>query len=91
MDELWTPIRHQYTVLLKDWHPSDTSALDVLLPWQGVFQSVDMDSLLTSSIVSKLTMALRVEFEVNPQQQDLGKYLNNNNNMTTLDYMTCRY
>ncbi|RKP25249.1 GC-rich sequence DNA-binding factor-like protein-domain-containing protein [Syncephalis pseudoplumigaleata] len=74
MDELWTSIRHKYAVVLQNWHPSDTSALDMLLPWQGVFQSVDMDSLLTSSIIPKLTMALRVEFEVNPQQQDLGKY-----------------
>ncbi|KAI8050875.1 GC-rich sequence DNA-binding factor-like protein-domain-containing protein [Syncephalis plumigaleata] len=71
-DPLWTAIRHAYAVVLKDWHPSDISALETLLPWQGVFQSVDMDSLLTSSIIPKLTMALRVEFEVNPQQQDLA-------------------
>ncbi|KAI9591953.1 GC-rich sequence DNA-binding factor-like protein-domain-containing protein [Syncephalis fuscata] len=72
MEELWTPIRHKYTVILQQWHPSDPSALDVLLPWQGVFQSVDMDHLLTTTILPKLTMALRVEFEVNPQQQDLA-------------------
>jgi tuftelin-interacting protein 11 len=73
MEDLWTPIRHKLTVALQRWHPSDVSALSVISPWHGVFREADMNALLTNTIIPKLTMALRVELVINPQQQDLGK------------------
>ncbi|RKP05513.1 GC-rich sequence DNA-binding factor-like protein-domain-containing protein, partial [Thamnocephalis sphaerospora] len=72
MEELWAPIRHKLSVVLQQWHPSDPSALYVLQPWHGVFRDVDMDALLASAIIPKLTMALRLELNVDPNDEHLA-------------------
>ncbi len=36
MEVLFVPIRHKLAVALNNWHPSDSSAYNVLQPWAKV-------------------------------------------------------
>lgn len=65
-------IRHKLSIALAAWHPSDSSAKYMLLPWHNVFNKGDMDSFLIRNILPKLTQALD-EFIINPQHQILGE------------------
>ena len=68
-------VRHKMAVALKDWDPlEDATAITILGPWKTVFSSEDFNSLVTKSIVPKLTYMLGT-FEVNPRQQRLGKHV----------------
>lgn len=71
MSDLFTEIRHKFSVTLRHWHPSDESALHILMPWKDVFVTSDLDKLLHKSVVPKLAQVLHHEFTVNPQQQQL--------------------
>ncbi|ORX43565.1 TFP11-domain-containing protein [Hesseltinella vesiculosa] len=71
MADLFTSIRHKLSVVLRQWHPSDESALEVLSRWKGVWTQVQMDTFLQKTVVPKLSQVLRQEFVVNPHDQQL--------------------
>eukprot|EP01132_Coremiostelium_polycephalum_P007643 gene7643-9401_t len=68
LETFYPSIRQKLISVLNDWHPSDLSAHEILLPWKGVFEGNSMDSLLNRSIVPKLKQEL-ISFEINPSQQ----------------------
>ncbi|CAO3628706.1 unnamed protein product [Cunninghamella echinulata] len=69
--DICTTIRHKLSVILRQWHPSDESALEVIGKWKGVWTSQQMDSFLQKNIIPKLTNVLRHDFIVNPRDQQL--------------------
>ncbi|KAI8329835.1 GC-rich sequence DNA-binding factor-like protein-domain-containing protein [Chlamydoabsidia padenii] len=67
--DLFTTIRHKLAVVLKQWHPSDESALEVIGRWKDVWTKTQMDTFLQKNILPKLTQVLRQEFIINPRDQ----------------------
>lgn len=70
MEELHERIRMKFSSALKDWHPRDDSALDVLAPWQKVLKRAEWEKLMTKAVIPKLEQALS-ELEVNPTAEDV--------------------
>ena len=66
---VYPEIRRKLARALSSWHPSDSSALQVLRPWVRVFDQSSMDQLLVRSIIPKLVGCLR-ELVIDPQHQD---------------------
>ncbi|KAG2219548.1 hypothetical protein INT45_013207 [Circinella minor] len=71
LGDLFTSIRHKLGVVLRVWHPSDESALHIIVPWKDVWTSQQMESFVNKSILPKLTRVMRDEFMVNPREQQL--------------------
>ncbi|CAO3634150.1 unnamed protein product [Cunninghamella blakesleeana] len=69
--DICTTIRHKLSVIMRQWHPSDESALEVIGKWKGVWSTQQMDSFLQKNIIPKLTHVLRHDFIVNPRDQQL--------------------
>ncbi|KAI9469766.1 MAG: GC-rich sequence DNA-binding factor-like protein-domain-containing protein [Benjaminiella poitrasii] len=69
--ELCTSIRHKLSVVLRQWHPSDESALHIISPWKEVWTSEQCEQFILKSILPKLTLVIREEFQVNPRDQNL--------------------
>ncbi|KAG2204151.1 hypothetical protein INT47_011634, partial [Mucor saturninus] len=69
LSELFTTIRHKLSVVLRQWHPSDESALHIISPWKDVWTPDQFEGFVLKSILPKLTLVLRNEFEVNPRDQ----------------------
>lgn len=69
--ELFTNIRHKLSVVLRQWHPSDESALHIISPWKDVWTIEQLEQFTTKSILPKLTLVLRDEFQVDPRNQNL--------------------
>ncbi|BES97401.1 Septin-interacting protein 1 [Nesidiocoris tenuis] len=61
-------IRQKLATALTSWHPSDTSARLLLMPWASVFTQSEMDTFLINNIMPKLGLVLQ-EFAINPNQQ----------------------
>jgi tuftelin-interacting protein 11 len=70
LDSLYGTIRHKLSNALQNWHPSDSSAKAILLPWKTVFTSNSWDIFMNKNIVPKLEKCL-IEFEINPRQQNI--------------------
>nr|XP_054774972.1 tuftelin-interacting protein 11-like [Lytechinus pictus]XP_054774973.1 tuftelin-interacting protein 11-like [Lytechinus pictus] len=70
---LYIPIRQKFGSALRDWHPSDSSAKTILLPWKPVFSKGTMEAFVIRHIVPKLAMCLQ-QFVVNPYQQHLEPF-----------------
>ncbi|KAI9246197.1 GC-rich sequence DNA-binding factor-like protein-domain-containing protein [Sporodiniella umbellata] len=75
LSELSTLIRQKLSVVLRQWHPSDESALHIILPWKAVWTSPQTEQFVIKSILPKLAMTLREEFEVNPRDQHLDSLI----------------
>ena len=71
LGDLFTTIRHKLGVVLRVWHPSDESALHIIVPWKDVWTPQQMESFVNKSILPKLTRVMRDEFMVNPREQQL--------------------
>ncbi|KAI9252420.1 GC-rich sequence DNA-binding factor-like protein-domain-containing protein [Phascolomyces articulosus] len=71
LGELFTTIRHKLAVVLRVWHPSDESALHIIMPWKEVWTRQQMESFINKSVLPKLTRIMRDEFIVNPREQQL--------------------
>lgn len=55
---------------LSRWHPSDASALAILLPWKDVFDLTSMISFLRQHVQPKLALVLD-QFQINPANQNM--------------------
>ncbi|KAI0983954.1 hypothetical protein GJ496_003355 [Pomphorhynchus laevis] len=66
-------IRQKLAVALQKWHPSDTSAMLILRPWQDVFSSGVWHAFMCESIVPKLESAM-CAFVINPSNQDISQW-----------------
>ncbi|KAH8556495.1 GC-rich sequence DNA-binding factor-like protein-domain-containing protein [Umbelopsis sp. PMI_123] len=71
LSPIFTSIRQKLSVILRQWHPSDESALHILEPWKEVWDANPMEKLIIKSILPKLTQVMRTEFVVNPREQNL--------------------
>ncbi|KAI8393699.1 GC-rich sequence DNA-binding factor-like protein-domain-containing protein [Radiomyces spectabilis] len=69
--DIFVSIRQKLSVILRQWHPSDESALHIITPWKEVWTPAQMESFLVKSVLPKLTQVLRGEFVVNPRDQQL--------------------
>ena len=69
LSELWPPLRHKFSSALKDWHPADFSAAEILSPWQNVFSSREWDGLLHRAVIPKLAASLQ-ELDLTPGNDD---------------------
>ncbi|KAM3589132.1 hypothetical protein VKS41_000010 [Umbelopsis sp. WA50703] len=72
---IFTSIRQKLSVILRQWHPSDESALHILQPWKDVWDANPMEKLIIKSILPKLTQVMRTEFIVNPREQNLEPFV----------------
>lgn len=73
LSQVYPTIRYKLQTALTAWHPSDSSALILLSPWQKVFDPMDWEQLLLRSIVPRLAYALQ-ELVVNPAHQVLEPF-----------------
>lgn len=73
MNELWPIVRFKFASALSQWHPSDSSALDILKPWKHVFSSSEWDQLCMKSIEPKLANVLDT-LVINPLDQDMEPF-----------------
>ncbi|KAI8907810.1 GC-rich sequence DNA-binding factor-like protein-domain-containing protein [Gorgonomyces haynaldii] len=71
LQELWTLVRRQFAIVFRNWHATDPSAMETLLPWMEVFSQDDYEQLLRKCIVPGLTRYLESEFTINPANQDI--------------------
>lgn len=63
-------IRQKLATALAGWHPSDSSARLLLMPWASVFTQAEMDTFIMNNILPKLSLVLQ-EMPINPSHQNL--------------------
>lgn len=73
MQPIYEVLQAKLSSVLRDWHPSDTSAFAVISPWQDVFLKQNFEALLARSILPKLHAALR-SMTVNPAAQQVDPF-----------------
>ncbi|XP_078083506.1 tuftelin-interacting protein 11 [Mustelus asterias] len=73
LEPLYSPIRNKLSNALQKWHPSDSSAKLILLPWKNVFTPGSWEAFMLKNIVPKLGMCL-AEFVINPHQQHMDTF-----------------
>ncbi|KAK6103807.1 GC-rich sequence DNA-binding factor-like family protein [Brugia pahangi] len=59
LQPIFSPIRQKLAKALKEWNPTDRSALSMLRPWKGCFASATMSAFLAMNIIPKLEKALQ--------------------------------
>ncbi|VDK46318.1 unnamed protein product [Anisakis simplex] len=65
LQPVFSPIRQKLAKALREWNPTDHSALSMLRPWKGVFAAATMSAFLSQNITPKLEKALR-EMDFDP-------------------------
>ncbi|VDD79552.1 unnamed protein product [Mesocestoides corti] len=63
-------VLHKLALCLNNWHPSDSSASSVLLPWRNVIPMAEMAIFLNRNIVPKLAHVMQT-FQINPADQKM--------------------
>ncbi|VDK67133.1 unnamed protein product [Litomosoides sigmodontis] len=58
LQPVFSPIRQKLAKALKEWNPTDRSALSMLRPWKGCFAPATMSAFLAMNIIPKLEKAL---------------------------------
>ena len=72
LEPLWAPIRHKLASALREWHPSDISAMLMIKPWVRVFSPGHMEAFMSKNIVPKFALCLS-ELVINPANQTMGE------------------
>lgn len=72
LEVVYPTIRSKLANALQRWHPSDSSAKQILTPWVSVFSKGALDTFLLKNIVPKLQLAMQ-ELVIIPIHQNLGK------------------
>ena len=57
--QVWPTVRQKFSSALRNWHPSDPSALAILMPWKRVFRPADWDQLCANTVEPKLVRVLK--------------------------------
>lgn len=73
LEELWQIVREKFSLVLRDWHPSDVTVSLALKPWQAVWKPLDWKKFMKRHIIPKLEGVLSEELEINPSDQDYGE------------------
>ncbi|GES77671.1 TFP11-domain-containing protein [Rhizophagus clarus] len=74
MEPLYLTIRQKFRSSLQRWDPIDTSAFDIIEPWNNVFKLEDMQSLIVKAVLPKLTEAMKMRLQINPKNQELNVF-----------------
>uniref|UniRef100_A0A0M3IPT4 GCFC domain-containing protein n=1 Tax=Ascaris lumbricoides TaxID=6252 RepID=A0A0M3IPT4_ASCLU len=59
LQPVFSPIRQKLAKALREWNPTDHSAVLMLRPWKGVFAAATMSAFLAQNITPKLEKALK--------------------------------
>ncbi|VDK30165.1 unnamed protein product [Gongylonema pulchrum] len=59
LQPVFSPIRQKLAKALREWNPTDRSALSMLRPWKGCFAAATMSAFLSMNIIPKLEKALQ--------------------------------
>lgn len=73
LETLFDSIRRKLGNTLLAWHPSDGSALAIIIPWKTVFDDAIWENLMVCHIVPKLQEVMR-QFIINPVDQKLHEF-----------------
>ncbi|EXX77932.1 TFP11-domain-containing protein [Rhizophagus irregularis] len=74
MEPLYLTIRQKFRSSLQRWDPIDTTAFDIIEPWNNVFKLKDMQSLIVKSVLPKLTETMKRRLQINPKNQELDVF-----------------
>jgi tuftelin-interacting protein 11 len=73
LEIVYPTIRNKLATCLTNWHPSDRSAMLILLPWKEVFPKGSLQAFVLKNIMPKLE-AVMYKLIVNPGQQKLDEW-----------------
>ena len=73
LEIVYPTIRNKLATCLTNWHPSDTSAKRILLPWKEVFSKGSLQAFVLKNIMPKLE-GVMLKLIVNPGQQKLDEW-----------------
>ena len=73
LEIVYPTIRNKLATCLANWHPSDTSAKRILLPWKDVFSKGSLQAFVLKNIMPKLEEVM-YKLIVNPAQQKLDEW-----------------
>ncbi|KAJ3394633.1 Tuftelin-interacting protein 11 [Lobulomyces angularis] len=69
--EIFENLRFKLGLYLKDWHPRDKLASEILEPWKDVFSEKVMEGFIFKHILPKLVQCLQTELNLNPTESNL--------------------
>ena len=73
LEIVYPTIRNKLSTCLTNWHPSDSSAKRILLPWKEVFPKGSLQAFVLKNIMPKLE-GIMYKIVVNPGQQKLDEW-----------------
>ena len=73
LEIVYPTIRNKLSTCLTNWHPSDSSAKGILLPWKEVFSKGSLQAFVLKNIMPKLE-SIMSKIVVNPGQQKLDEW-----------------
>lgn len=71
MDPLFAAAKHRIAMALRDWHPSDPSAKELLKPWVRLWGKRTWEKFVQRNVLPKLSEVLKNQLEINPEKQDI--------------------
>lgn len=74
LEIVYPTIRNKLASALKAWHPRDSSAKLILLPWKDIFDKASMYSFILKNILPKLEQSLALDLVINPIDQSLDPW-----------------
>ena len=74
LEIVYPTIRNKLASALKAWHPRDSSAKLILLPWKDIFDKASMYSFILKNILPKLEQSLAIDLVINPVNQSLDPW-----------------
>ena len=74
LEIVYPTIRNKLAAALRAWHPRDSSAKQILLPWKDIFDKAAMYSFILKNILPKLEQSLAMDLVINPMKQSLDPW-----------------
>ncbi|KAK9459614.1 GC-rich sequence DNA-binding factor-like protein-domain-containing protein [Lipomyces oligophaga] len=77
LSSMLSKVRHKLSSTLRSWDvrlsSSTTTLIDALVPWKQVMRS-ELDDILSRHTYPRLAELLRLEFQINPAEQDMQPF-----------------
>ena len=74
LEIVYPTIRNKLASALRAWHPRDSSAKQILLPWKDIFDRAAMYSFILKNILPKLEQSWALDLVINPVDQSLDPW-----------------